>query len=209
MVPEVAGSIPVSHPSFFLLDTIRMADILPIYGYGFSVLKRRAESIDLPDEAKAAFAESMFATMDASDGVGLAAPQVGVAERLFVIDSRAMIDEESDEQGIRKAFFNPEILEESGEHVSYEEGCLSIPGIRENVERQPVVRMRYQDVQGKSHEETFEGMTARVIQHEYDHIEGILFIDRINPLRKRLIKKRLLKVSKGEFSTTYKIKYPR
>ena len=98
MVPEVAGSIPVSHPSFFLLDTIRMADILPIYGYGFSVLKRRAESIELPDEAKAAFAESMFATMDASDGVGLAAPQVGVSERLFVIDSPAMIDEESDEQ---------------------------------------------------------------------------------------------------------------
>ena len=118
-----------------------------------------------------------------------------------------MIDEESDEQGIRKAFFNPEILEESGEPVGYEEGCLSIPDIRENVERQPVVRMRYQDAQGTSYEET-RGMTARVIQHEYDHIEGILFIDRINPLQ-RLIKKRLLKVSKGEFTTTYKIKYPR
>ena len=186
-----------------------MADILPIYGYGFSVLKRRADAIELPNEEKAAFAESMFATMDASDGVGLAAPQVGVSERLFVIDSRPMIDEESDEEGIRKAFFNPEILEESGEAVGFEEGCLSIPGIRENVERQPVIRMRYQDAQGNSYEETFEGMTARVIQHEYDHIEGILFIERINPLRKRLIRKRLLKVSKGEFPTSYKIKYPR
>ena len=186
-----------------------MADILPIYGYGFAVLKRRAAAIELPSEEKAAFAESMFATMDASDGVGLAAPQVGVSERLFVIDSRPMIEEDSDEQGIRRAFFNPELLEESGELVGYEEGCLSIPGIRENVERQPVVRMRYQDAQGHSHEETFEGMTARVIQHEYDHIEGILFIDRIKPLRKRLLKKRLLKVSQGEFSTTYKIKYPR
>ena len=87
MVPEVAGSIPVSHPSFFLLDTIRMADILPIYGYGFSVLKRRAESIDLPDEAQSAFAESMFATMDASDGVGLAAPQVGVSESCLLYTS--------------------------------------------------------------------------------------------------------------------------
>ena len=125
MVPEVAGSIPVSHPSFSLRDTIRMADILPIYGYGFSVLKRRADAIELPNEEKAAFAESMFATMDASDGVGLAAPQVGVSERLFVIDSRPMIDE-SDEEGIRKAFFNPEILEESGEAVGFEEGCLSI-----------------------------------------------------------------------------------
>ena len=86
---------------------------------------------------------------------------------------------------------------------------MSIPGIRENVERQPVIRMRYQDAQGNSYEETFEGMTARVIQHEYDHIEGILFIERINPLRKRLIRKRLLKVSKGEFPTSYKIKYPR
>ena len=185
-----------------------MADILPIYGYGFlcSSDEQRLSSCQM---RKNCFAESMFATMDASDGVGLAAPQVGVSERLFVIDSRAMIDEESDEQGIRKAFFNPEILEESGEHVGYEEGCLSIPGIRENVERQPVVRMRYQDAEGQSYEETFEGMTARVIQHEYDHIEGILFIDRINPLRKRLLKKRLLKVSKGEFSTSYKIKYPR
>ena len=186
-----------------------MADILPIYGYGFAVLKRRAAAIELPSEEKAAFAESMFATMDASDGVGLAAPQVGVSERLFVIDSRPMIDEDSDEQGIRRAFFNPELLEESGELVGYEEGCLSIPGIRESVERQSIVRIRYQDARGKSHEETFDGMTARVIQHEYDHIEGILFIDRINPLRKRLLKKRLLKVSQGEFSTSYKMKYPR
>ena len=120
MVPEVAGSIPVSHPSFFLFHTIRMADILPIYGYGFSVLKRRAVAIEMPDADKAVFAEAMFATMDASDGVGLAAPQVGVSERLFVIDSQSMIDEESDEQGIRKAFFNPEILEESGQPVGYE-----------------------------------------------------------------------------------------
>ena len=108
MVPEVAGSIPVSHPSFFSSRHNQNGR------NGFSVLKRRADAIELPNEEKAAFAESMFATMDASDGVGLAAPQVGVSERLFVIDSRPMIDEESGEEGIRKAFFNPEILEKRG-----------------------------------------------------------------------------------------------
>jgi peptide deformylase len=181
----------------------------PIVAYGDPVLKRKATAIE-PDEYPhiKELIENMFETMYAARGVGLAAPQVGLSMRLFVIDCTPFDDEDPSLKDFKKAFINACILEEAGEEWAFNEGCLSIPDIREDVYRKSTVRISYYDENWKHHEETFSGMAARVIQHEYDHIEGKLFTDRLNPLRKRLLEKRLNDISKGIVDVEYKMKFP-
>lgn len=182
--------------------------ILPIVAYGDPVLRKKAEEItpDYPELEK--LIANMFETMYHSSGVGLAAPQVGVSVRLFVIDGTPFKDEDSKVEGFKKVFINARILESSGEKWAFNEGCLSIPGIREDVNRNPKIVLKYQDEDFNEHEEIFEGLAARIIQHEYDHIEGILFIDHLNPLKKRLLKNRLLDISKGKVQVDYRMKFP-
>jgi len=181
----------------------------PIIAYGDPVLRRRATSIE-PDEYPniQQIINDMYETMYGARGVGLAAPQVGLSMRLFVIDASVFADEEPELEGFKKAFINATILEETGEEWAFNEGCLSIPDIREDVYRKPVVKISYYDENWKHHEATFKGLAARVIQHEYDHIEGKLFTDKLSPIRKRLIEKRLNNISKGEVDVEYKMKFP-
>lgn len=185
--------------------------ILPIYAYGDPVLRKEAEEIpdDYPNLKE--LIANMFETMYASNGVGLAAPQVGISLRLFVVDAGSMLEDEEDApvKEFKKAFINPYIIEESGKKWDFEEGCLSIPFIRENVSRQPKVLLEYQDEDLNWHEEEFDGIIARIIQHEHDHIEGKLFIDHINPLKRRLLKGKLNDISAGKVHTDYKMRFPR
>ncbi len=190
--------------------------ILPIIAYGDPVLRTVAKDIpqDFPELDK--LISDMFETMYRAHGVGLAAPQIGKAIRLFVIDTAPMEDEEENHEGeekdaaggVKKAFINPVILKEEGEKWAFEEGCLSIPGIRGDVYRPSDLVIRYFDENWQEHTDSFNGMTARVIQHEYDHIEGKLFTDLVSPLKKRLIKGRLAKISKGDVDVDYKMKFP-
>ncbi len=189
--------------------------ILPIVAYGMPVLKRKAEPVELNDELRRLI-DDMFETMYRAEGVGLAAPQIDKSIRLFVIDPApfARWEELSPEEreqlrNAKMAFINPQLVEESGEEWSFEEGCLSIPGINEKVKRPERITLRYTDVEGKEHEQTFEGLLARVIQHEYDHIEGILFTDRLSPLKRKLLAKKLEKISKGQVQVSYKMKFPK
>lgn len=183
--------------------------ILPIVAYGDPVLRKTGEEIskDYPELTK--LISDMWETMEKSNGVGLAAPQINRAIRLFIIDSSPMYDEGEEHLGLRQVFINPTILEESGDVWDYEEGCLSIPGIRANVSRKPVVTIEYQDEQFNTHKKTFDGKTARVIQHEYDHIDGKLFIDHIKPLKRTLMKGKLDDISKGKVNVNYKMKFPK
>lgn len=183
--------------------------VLPITAYGDPVLKKKGAEIttDYPDLK--GLVENMFATMYRAEGVGLAAPQVGLSLRLFIVDTVQVESEKKPKfKGIKKAFINPQILEETGEEWKYEEGCLSIPGIRGDVYRKPIVRIKYQDEDFKWHEETYDEMNARVIQHEYDHIEGILFTDKLPALKKKLIQSKLQKIMKGDVKADYKMKFP-
>lgn len=181
----------------------------PIIAYGDPVLRKKAPAIE-PDEYPhiKLLVENMYETMYAARGVGLAAPQVGLSIRLFVVDAGVFSDEEPELKDFKKAFINATILEETGDEWPFNEGCLSIPDIREDVSRKPVVKLSYYDENWKHYEETFKGMAARIIQHEYDHIEGKLFIDKLSPLRKRLIQKRLNDISKGIVDVEYKMKFP-
>ena len=181
----------------------------PIVAYGDPVLKRKATAIE-PDEYPniKELVANMFETMYAAKGVGLAAPQVGLSMRLFVVDATPFDDEDESLRGFKKTFINATMLDETGEEWKFNEGCLSIPDIREDVSRCPVIRLSYYDEEWKHHEETFKGMAARVIQHEYDHIEGKLFTDKLSPLRKRLIEKKLNDISKGIVDVEYKMKFP-
>ncbi len=181
----------------------------PIIAYGDPVLRRKATAID-PDEYPhiKELIENMFETMYAARGVGLAAPQVGLSMRLFVIDATPFADEDDTLKDFKKVFINANILEEDGEEWPFNEGCLSIPDIREDINRKATLRLSYYDENFKHHEETFSGMAARVIQHEYDHIEGKLFTDKLSPLRKRLIEKKLNDISKGIVDVEYKMKFP-
>ncbi|MFT5512039.1 MAG: peptide deformylase [Bacteroidia bacterium] len=181
--------------------------ILPIRAYGDGVLRKTCKPVDKEYPELSQLIKDMMETMDESNGVGLAAPQIGKAIRLFVIDSRHMYDEEKD--GQRRVFINAEILEEFDDAWTFEEGCLSIPHIRENVDRNAKIIIRFQDENFKNHEAEFDGMTARVIQHEYDHIEGVLFIDHISALKRRLIKGKLTDISKGNISVDYRMKFPK
>ncbi len=181
--------------------------IYPIVAFGDPVLKK--QSIDLTHDFPnlTQIISDMWETMNNAKGVGLAAPQIGLSFKLFILDSTRFDDKEKSKQGMKRVFINAEILEQDGTEWAYEEGCLSIPTIRENVSRKPIVRVKYQDENFEWHEETFDGMNARVIQHEYDHTRGILFTELLHPFKKRLIKGKLEKISKGEVSTDYRMKF--
>ena len=181
--------------------------IYPIILYGDPVLKKRGEDVhpDLVDVKQ--LSEDMFETMYQASGVGLAAPQIGLGLRMFVVDSSA-IDEEEGRQGFKRVFVNPEIVAMQGEVWNFEEGCLSIPGVRADVQRPPVVKIHYYDEHWQERTETLDGMAARIVLHEYDHIEGILFTDRIKGLKKRLLKGKLNGISKGQVDADYKVKLP-
>ncbi len=182
--------------------------ILPIVAYGTPVLKQKGAFIDAEHPGLAELIANMFETMYNAPGVGLAAPQVGVSIRLFVLDASPFADEHPELEGVKKVFINAEIIEDSGEEWKFNEGCLSIPHIREDVERKPVIRLRYQDENFNSFEETFDGILARIIQHEYDHIDGILFTDRLSQLRRTLLRGKLQEISKGKVKVDYRMKFP-
>ena len=181
--------------------------LLPIYAYGQPVLKRLAEPIeaDYPDLAE--LIENMWETMYNAQGVGLAAPQIGLSIRMFLVDTVQIMEEGEEDQGIKQVFINAEKIEEEGEDWPYEEGCLSIPDIRGDVARPAQIRLRYQDENFELHERLFTGMNARVIQHEYDHIDGVLFVDKLKPLKKKLLKRRLDKIRKGKVKVDYRMKF--
>lgn len=186
--------------------------ILPIIAYGDAVLKKKSVEIDkdYPDLDK--LIADMFETMSQAHGVGLAAPQVGLNIRLFVVDATPFgegDDGDPDCVGFKRVFINPIIFEESGEEWGFEEGCLSIPHIREEVMRKPDLKVEYYNENWELVEETLSGLPARVVQHEYDHIEGILFTDRLKPLKRTLLKGRLNDIAKGNVETDYRMKFPK
>lgn len=185
--------------------------IFPIYSYGLDVLKEKAQDIPEDYEGLRELVDSMFETMYNASGVGLAGPQIGLPLRIFVIDSRQMYDEKDVEQGkgLKKAFINAEKVEETGKVWSYKEGCLSIPGISENVSRPTHVKLKYYDEHFNEYEEVFDEITARVIQHEYDHIEGVLFTDHLGPLKKRKVSKKLKDIKNGITKAEYKMVFPK
>jgi peptide deformylase len=152
--------------------------------------------------------ENMFETMYGAHGVGLAAPQIGLSIRLFIIDAIPFAEDDEALKNFKKVFINPQILEESGEKWSFNEGCLSIPDIREDISRNQNLTITYRDQDWKEHTESYDGLAARVIQHEYDHIEGKLFTDKLSPLRKAMLKNRLDSISKGFVKVDYKMKFP-
>ncbi len=180
----------------------------PITIYGDPLLRKKAKEIDKDNPKLKEIIENMWETMYYSDGVGLAAPQVGMSIRLFIIDASSGADEEPELKGFKKVFINAEILETSGEEWVMNEGCLSLPEIREDVTRKDEVKIRYFDESFVQHEETFKGFAGRVIQHEYDHLEGVLFIDYLSPLRKRLLKSKLNAIASGKVHPHYRIKIP-
>ena len=189
--------------------------IIPIIAYGDPLLKKESEEITADYPSLDLLVENMFETMYQAKGVGLAAPQVGLNIRLFIVDGAPFADEEGDEpdpravgmETFKKVFINPVIEEESGEVWAFQEGCLSIPKIRENVHRKSDILLSYYDENWAFHEERFSGYAARIIQHEYDHIEGVLFTDRLNPLKKKLVQKKLKQIAEGLVSTDYKLKF--
>jgi peptide deformylase len=189
--------------------------ILPIIAFGNPILKRIAEDIPENFEGLSALLTDMFETMYAAKGVGLAAPQIGESIRLFIVDGSPFANEEGEEidpkaigiEGFKKVFINPIIEEESGDLWPFQEGCLSIPKIRENVNRKERICVSYYDENWSLHREEFDGYKARIIQHEYDHLEGILFTDKLSPLKKKLLSKRLGNVSIGIVDVDYKMKF--
>ena len=180
--------------------------ILPVYLYGHPVLRKQAEDIDAnyPDLSK--LIENMFDTLDHAEGVGLAATQIGLGIRVLVVDLNSLSDKMPEFKGFKKIFINAHIEELFGEEVSKEEGCLSFPGIHENVKRSSGVRLKYMDEHFNPHDEVFEGFKARVIQHEIDHLNGKFFIDRISPIRKQLIKGKLNHLIAGKVNCSYRTK---
>ena len=189
--------------------------ILPIVAYGDPVLKKEAEELDEDFPNLKGFIDDMFETMYAASGVGLAAPQIGKSIRLFLIDASPFADDEELSEKDRdvlknfnKVFINARILKEEGTEWVFNEGCLSIPDVREDVFRQPEITIEYQDEDFKTHTETLNGLAARVFQHEYDHIDGILFTDKLSTLKKRLIKKKLEHISKGKIRANYRMRFP-
>lgn len=179
--------------------------ILPIYAYGQPVLKKEAELIDKDYEELDKLIEDMWETMYNAKGIGLAAPQIGRSIRLFLVDTIQLKDPE--QEGFKKVFINAEIVEETGEKWAYEEGCLSIPKLTGDVERPETVTIRYHDEHFVEHTDTYDGMNARVIQHEYDHIDGILFTEKLKPLKRRLINRKLDAIRKGNVDVSYKMRF--
>ena len=187
--------------------------VLPIIGYGATVLKTKTKEItaDYPELNK--LISDMYETMYDASGVGLAAPQIGKSIRLFVIDTSPFDTDDFEEnsgfevKSVKKTFINPVMIDESGENASFEEGCLSIPNIREHINRKSDITIKYQDENFTHHQGTFSGILARVIQHEYDHLEGTLFTDKISPFKKKLIKGKLNNIMIGKVSVDYKMKF--
>lgn len=189
--------------------------ILPIVAYGDAVLKKKAKEIDKDYPKLDALIENMHETMYGAFGVGLAAPQIGLAIRLFLVDTEPFSDDEElsekereQMKNFKKTFINAQIIEEEGDEWAFNEGCLSIPDVREDVFRQPKIKIQYQDENFDTYIEEYDGLIARVIQHEYDHIEGILFTDKLSSFKKRLIKGKLANISKGKITIDYKMRFP-
>jgi peptide deformylase len=182
--------------------------IYPVTVYGDPLLRKVAQPIGEDFEGLKELVENMFETMYHSEGVGLAAPQVGKSLRIFVVDASHIADEEPELEGFKKAFINPEILETSGDEWVMNEGCLSLPEIREDISRPERVKIKYLDENRVEHIEEYGGFAARVIQHEYDHLDGVLLVDYLNPLKKRLLKSKLTAISKGKVRTSYRIVLP-
>ncbi|ARN71706.1 peptide deformylase [Nonlabens tegetincola] len=189
--------------------------IYPVVAYGDPVLRKVAKDIPQDYPKLKEIIENMWETMYGASGVGLAAPQVGMPLRLFVIDATPFADDEelTEEErnqltGFKKVFINAQIEEENGDEWAFNEGCLSIPNVREDVFRPEEVTISYLDENFNKHTETYTGLAARVIQHEYDHIEGILFTDKISSLKKRLIKGKLANISKGKVRVDYRMRFP-
>ncbi|MDR1984395.1 MAG: peptide deformylase [Prevotellaceae bacterium] len=180
--------------------------VLPIYVYGSPVLKKTADEIDKTYPDLQTLIADMFETMAYANGIGLAAPQVGKSIRLFVLDASAFADENPELKNCRKVFINPIISELAGEKVGYNEGCLSFPKLHEDVYRESRVRVEYFDDNFEKHDEWFDGIVARIIQHEYDHLEGKLFVERLSTIRRKLIASKLKRITKGDFSSSYKTK---
>ena len=192
--------------------------ILPVIAYGDPVLRAECEEVEEGTDMTSVL-KDMRDTMHQASGVGLAAPQVGKSIRLFIVDASPFAEEEPENEeeaqnfeilkNFKKVFINPIIEEEKGKKWAFTEGCLSIPGIREEVIRENIVKISYFDEEWNFHEEEYTGIAARIIQHEYDHIEGVLFTDHLNPLKRRMLKRRLTDISKGEVSVTYRMKFPK
>ncbi|NNF86507.1 MAG: peptide deformylase [Winogradskyella sp.] len=189
--------------------------ILPIVAYGDVVLRKQAKEIDKNYHNLNALIDNMYETMYAAYGVGLAAPQIGLPIRLFVIDTEPFSEDDTlteDEQksvkSFKQTFINAKILVEEGDEWAFSEGCLSIPDIREDVFRQPKIKIQFQDENFKTHTKEYDGLIARVIQHEYDHIEGVLFTDKLSSFKKRIIKGKLANISKGKIKIDYKMRFP-
>ena len=192
--------------------------ILPVIAYGDPVLRSECQEIEEGTDMTSVL-KDMRDTMHQASGVGLAAPQVGKSIRLFIVDASPFAEEEPENEeeaknfeilkNFKKVFINPIIEEERGKKWAFSEGCLSIPGIREEVMRENIVKISYFDEKWDFHEEEYTGVAARIIQHEYDHIEGILFTDHLNPLKRRMLKRKLTDISRGEVSVTYRMKFPK
>ncbi len=189
--------------------------ILPIVAYGDAVLKKMGTPITKDYPNLDSLIQNMFETMYNALGVGLAAPQIGLPIRLFVIDTSPFSEDDDltqEEQDLlknfKRVFINAKITKEDGDQWAFNEGCLSIPDVREDVFRQPKLIIEYVDENFNEHVEEFDGLIARVIQHEYDHIDGILFTDRLSAFKKRLIKSRLTNISKGKIDVDYRMRFP-
>lgn len=182
--------------------------ILPVYVYGHPALRKVTRNIDKDFKGLNGFLDDMFETMYDSDGIGLAAPQVGKSVRLFVVDATSLEDEDPSLKDFKKEFINPQILERTGEISPFSEGCLSIPGIREDVSRESKIRISYYDRDFNFYDEWYDDIPSRIIQHEYDHLDGILFTDRLSPLKKRLLKNKLNGITKGKFDVDYQTVLP-
>ncbi|MDH6252288.1 peptide deformylase [Chryseobacterium sp. H1D6B] len=189
--------------------------ILPIRAFGDPILRKVGKDIDKNYPNLQELIDGMFETMYSANGIGLAAPQIGLDIRVFIIDVSPLAEDEDYEdikdelKDFKKVFINAKILEESGEEWKFNEGCLSIPDVREDVKRKGTILIEYYDENFVKHTETFSDIRARVIQHEYDHIEGILFTDHLSALKKKLVKGKLVKISQGDVSISYKMRFPK
>ena len=181
--------------------------ILPIYAFGHAVLKSKCEDIDSSYEDLEELLKNMWETMYEASGVGLAAPQIGRKIRVFMVDTIQILEDDEKEKGIKQVFINAQKIEEEGDLWAYEEGCLSIPYIRADVNRPQTLRIAFLDENFEKQELTLEGINARVVQHEYDHIEGILFTDHLKPLKKKLLKRKLEAIKKGNVEPEYRMKF--
>lgn len=183
--------------------------ILPIYAYGDPVLRQEGKEISADYPKLKELIANMFETMYSSHGVGLAAQQIGLPIRLFVVDGTPFAEEDPQLDGFKRVFINAYIVEEEGDQWEFEEGCLSIPTIREKVKRHGTITLEYMDENFELKEETFNGLAARIIQHEHDHTDGILFVDHINQFRRSLLAKKLNDISRGKVDADYRMRFPK